>query len=163
MKNEGSEEVNGQVIWIVWAAMLMSMVVYGVVLMVIDIDPSQSPETSQMFAMVFGGVALVEIGVMFYLRKSTFFDRLNDGKFDDEQSLLSAYFTTSLLTWALAESIAIYGFVVSFLSGNILYFAGFAFFAAAAMLRFRPQHAALLEKTGLAEADNDDDSNDMSW
>ena len=163
MSNPDEDEINGQVLWILWAAMLISMVIYGVVLMIIDTGPSQPVETTQMLAMVLGVVSVAEIGGMFYLRKITFFNRLNDGQFDDEQSLLSAYFTTSIFTWALAESIAVFGFVVSFLSGNILYFAGFAFFAAAAMLRFRPQHAAILEKTGLAETGSDKTSDETNW
>ena len=125
-------------VWILWAAMLMSLGIYGVVL---EIRPApENPQPlNEVMLYAFIAVSVSELVVIFVLRHTTFFSKLEKGDFESVEQLKSAYLTTAIMTWALCESIAIFGFVLSILTGDIIYYFPFGGAGAVLMIYFRPQ------------------------
>ena len=154
MSNPDENQVKGMTLWIIWGGMFGSLVIYGLVLSIVSPESAKDPSTIRIMAMSMGGMSLAMIGGMFFLRKTMFFGPLEDGAFDDRQGVRQKYFTVSIITWALSEAIAIYGLVLSFLSGQLVFYGAFAAVGATLMVRFRPQLADILDQFGDPDADS---------
>ena len=163
MPSDSNQQPSPKLLWIVWGAMLFSLVIYGVVLRFIEPTGEMDPSQLQMMLMAFSVVSATEIGVIFFLRNLLFFGRIEDGEFDDRDEVAQGYFTTSVITWALCEAIGIYGLVLSMLTGDITYFLAFGLVGGALMLYFRPQWEAHVEGAELPDSGDEsrrDDSSD---
>ncbi len=144
MGEHEKQEVSATTLWITWGALFMSLIIYMVVLFIITGNPENAPEPDpeliSTLRIAFGGVAVAEIIGLFVARKAMFFDKLSgDNAFASLEKMRGTYMTTCILSWALAESVAIYGFVLSFLSYELIYYEVFFVPAAVLYIAFRPQ------------------------
>ena len=69
-----------------------------------------------------------------------------DSPAGEVQFLLKNHTTYGVILWAIGESAAIYGLVLTFTSGDMRYVAGFAVYSLANLLFFRPQKSAFEEQ-----------------
>ena len=127
MSSEQSQ-ANMQTIWIIYGALCMSMIVYGVVGYVI-VAPPEDPNSDLVMPLALAMISLTT-GV-----GSFFVDKFVQGN----------YQTRSIIKWALTESIAIYGFVLYFLTANNVYLLAFIAFALALMAVHAPNQKAFEE------------------
>jgi hypothetical protein len=135
--------------WIIFGALALSQVIYGVIGVVIAGQPppaesaSPPPDVSIM-AIALGGVAVILAGVVIPVLRRSLLPRASRGGGADEARLwametpaataaLAKLRTTNIVTWGLAESIAVMGLVLTFLSRETVYILGFA---AASLLCF---------------------------
>lgn len=149
-----------QLAWIVWGALVLSIPVYGAVLVLAPMEGGAEPELLRLFRLALPLAAAAEIVAIVVVRKVMFFGPLEEGEFEDLDELHQGYFTTSIVTWALAESIAIYGFVLSFLGAPLAYFWGFAVVAILLDLYYRPDFDGI-EST--FESNRTSSEDDQTW
>lgn len=162
---DDAREVQPFTLWIIWGGLLVSMLIYGAIVPMLDTGAQMDVETFQTYAIVLSLVAASEVPIIWALRRMTFVNRLTRGDFSDEQAVSQAYFTTSVITWALCESIVIYGFILAFFSNDVLYYVPFASVGIIMMIVFRPDLPAQIQ-TFRAKSTNDaDDSStaDTEW
>lgn len=148
--NQSTPPAQVNTLFIVWGALLFSILVYGGVLafLISSADPemaSDDPELLQTLTLAFGLTALVTAGIAIYFRKD-FTKKLEQGQFVESDNILELYFTPCIISWALSEAIAIYGFVLGLLSYEFIYFIAFAGPGFILMLAMRPQTRAIQEK-----------------
>jgi hypothetical protein len=144
--NSQNSGVEPQILWLIWGSLLAFIGFYGVLTQVIEVSNEMESGTLTTMTFTLGIFAAGEIPVIWVLRRMTFWSRLEDGVFEDSEAVGQAYFTACILSWALCESIAIYGFVLAFLSGDVIYYIPFAAIGASLMVVFRPDLAGVLEK-----------------
>jgi hypothetical protein len=126
-------------LWIVWAALLSSQLVY----LMVPIPPREAV-VEPVFVWALGFVALVEaVGIVVFLRVALF-GPIRRGELDSatkpgEQRT----FVVLLVAWTLAESIAIYGLVLRFLQFERPYTLPFAIAAALLCAYSHPWSSAL--------------------
>lgn len=126
--------------------MLVSMAAYGGgALLMAQKGPPQWEQYS-VFVYVLGAIAVTEPLVIVLLRRMLFFTPLEAGEFEDEDDVIGAYWTTSIVTWALAESIAIYGLVVTVLTRLVELFFPFAAIGVGLLVVFRYDIDSQLER-----------------
>ena len=135
---------------VVWGGLMMGMITYFVVLVIITADgagtDADNLELVNALSPILFGVSVILIPVIFFLRKLLFFKRFEEGGFGSVTELKGAYFTASIVSWALAEAIAIFGFLLSFLSYELIYYlAGFGL-SAALFLALFPREDKLIEE-----------------
>ena len=97
-----TQQPNPNVIWIIWAALAMSVLVYagvGVVLRMTGNMPPMDPETAKLLTLVFAGVALMETVLAVAVLGKIL---ARSGNF----------LTYCIVRWALMESTAIFGLVL---------------------------------------------------
>lgn len=140
----------------VWLGLCSSIIVFGVVLVVLEREPSPD---SELLPLVFAGVA-VGVAVAVFVVRRVFFgpslgllpvrdppssDRLS---LDEAKRALSAHLQRgqvgSIIGFALSEAVALFGFVSSFLTGEIAWFLGHAVFALLLMLVQFPRIGGIL-------------------
>jgi len=102
-----------------------------------DLPPSTDPGTVQTMTIVFGIVSIAMIPIVLVLRRATYFGRLDS--FESESQARGTYFTMLIVTWALLESIAIYGLTLAMLAQDPLYTLPFAGFSLLTFLAFPPR------------------------
>jgi hypothetical protein len=129
MARSDDGEDNESVQWVVWGALLVSMLIYGGLAHYLEafagFEPGDGLGISILPAML-GIVALIEIGVAFWVRKG------GAEHFEDA-------FTPKILSWALAESVSIYGFILWFVgSAGFGLMWAFVALGAATMLLLHP-------------------------
>jgi F0F1-type ATP synthase membrane subunit c/vacuolar-type H+-ATPase subunit K len=126
---------------VIWVALAVSQLVYIFVPAPIPENASTLPN---IFPIALAVVALIQaVGIVVLLRVRAFAP-VQSGRIDPTSTSGTAQlFTTLILAWVLAESIAIYGLVLRFLHFSLPYSASFA--AAGALLLFvgRPWHPRL--------------------
>ena len=127
MSSEQSQ-AHMQTIWIIYGALCMSMIVYGVVGYVV-VTPPENPNTDMVMPLALAMISLTT-GV-----GSFFVDKFVQGN----------YQTRNIIKWALTESIAIYGFVLYFLTANTVFLLAFIAFALALMAVHAPNQKAFEE------------------
>ena len=116
-----SSQASIQITWIIYGALCMSMIVYGVVGFLIVVPPEE-PNTDMIIPLALAVVSLVTgTGTLFV-------DKFSQGD----------YQTRNIIKWALSESIAIYGLVLYFLTTNLVYLLSFIAFALALMAVHAP-------------------------
>ncbi len=114
-------QANMQTIWIIYGALCMSMIVYGVVGFVV-VTPPENPNTDMVMPLALAMISLTT----------------SVGTFFVDKFIQGDYQTRCIIKWALTESIAIYGFVLYFLTANIVYLLAFIVFALALMAVHAP-------------------------
>ncbi|MDH3519977.1 MAG: hypothetical protein OEM49_05915 [Myxococcales bacterium] len=133
-----------QVQWLIWAALLVSLVVYGLLPIVIDLDlgaPSL-PEPTVVFALTAIGVATA-VGTL-VARQILLVRPARRRELDLATSEgLARFFQASLIFWTCADSIGIYGLLLYFLFQKLAYLYAFLVAAAGLMLYHAPRIAAL--------------------
>jgi len=91
---------------IIWASMMMSLVIYGVVAYVMTSSGSTEPlEDPRALELVFPGVAVIMSAAVLAL---------------PTLMRASPYQVQCIVRWALAEAIGIFGFVLLFMGGSPL-------------------------------------------
>lgn len=101
---------------IIWGAMLSSMGIY--VLMTFILQPPEGFEPAENFQVMFialGGVAAVDSVLALLARPFLFFKKL-EGEQVARDDAMARYHTSCVISWAMAEAIAILGFVLFMLS-----------------------------------------------
>ena len=134
---------------IVWSALAISQVIY----LSLPAPPRESPANLLgVFPLALGVVAFAESVGMVALLRIRAFNPIQTGRLDPlSQKGVTELFTTLILAWMLAESIAIYGLVLRFLGFGMAYSSPFA--AAGAFLLFlgRPWQAKLRKPVSSAD------------
>lgn len=133
-----STDVQPFTLWLIWGTLLFAMAMYGVMTQFIGSNDPMPASSLQTFIIALSVVSVSEVPVIWFLRQTMFYKRLDDRNFSNIDDLQQAYFTTSIITWALCESIAIYGFVLAVMSSQVVYYFPFALAGAILMLLFRP-------------------------
>ena len=114
-----------QTTWIIYGALCMSMIIYGAVGFAV-VEPPEEANTDMVMPLTSGMVSLTtSVGTFFV-------DKFVQGN----------YQTRNIIKWALTESIAIYGFVLYFLTANTIYLLAFIGFALALMAVHAPNQRA---------------------
>jgi F0F1-type ATP synthase membrane subunit c/vacuolar-type H+-ATPase subunit K len=117
---------------IVWLALLGSVIVYTLVGLYAAPAPAVTPDLGMMrWVMIAAGIG--STGGIFVMRQVL----------GARERTLASWFTTSIVSWALAESVAIYGLVLRFMGDEPKMLYGFVAWSAVLMLRFRPTRAEL--------------------
>ncbi len=137
----------------------MSLVVYGVVLMTSELPGEEGP-----LPLALSGVAAMEVPMLFFMRFQLLGPTLglfapNDMRVDTvaPETAVSAavrkaaakFNTGCIVGFAIAESIAIFGFVGSFISGEPIWYMGWSTVAAGLLVLQFPRTEGVL---GLLEA-----------
>jgi hypothetical protein len=141
--NDTQKQNPALTLWILWGALFFTLFIYLLVLYITTTNAegfeAPDPEFISTIRMAFGVIAVGEIAAIFVLRHVTFFSKLADGDIASVEELRGKYMTTCILSWALSESIAIYGLVLAFLTHNLVYYFIFLAPAATLYLILRPQ------------------------
>jgi hypothetical protein len=135
---------------ILYLALLVSVGMYGAIIFVIT--NNQTPkELDPTMLYALAGAAVTTMVMIVVLRGKLLpptreAHSLNEPIPEGEnvQKALGRVFTASILTWALCESIAIYGLVLSFVSFQPKYFLGFAAASLVNFVIYRPQKELIL-------------------
>ena len=134
---------------IVHAALFAPLAIYGAIVFV-AMGPAARRMDPDLVAGVAGGIALVIlVGVIPYLRRTMMPERRSggdvvslDGPLDEQVTKsLNKLRVASILTWAFAESIAMFGLVVAFLTGKPVYYLPFAGVSAVGLAIYAPTRA----------------------
>ena len=110
-----------QTTWIIYGALCMSMIIYGAVGFAV-VEPPEEANTDMEMPLALGIVSLTTSAGTFFV------DKFIQGN----------YQTRNIIKWALTESIAIYGFVLYFLTANTIYLLAFIGFELALMAVHAP-------------------------
>jgi len=132
-------------ILVIWGAILSTLAVYIGVCYLIKI-PSDSAQITEdvleKMRYILLGISVAELFVIRFVRKLALKVRAGEGvgaSGSGQHPAVAKYFAATLVSAALAESIAIYGVVIYFMSGDVTSLYPFVIIAAAAMLYFRPR------------------------
>ncbi len=134
---------------IIWSVLMVSQVIY---LLVPASGQEATANQGATFPIALGVVAFAEAVGIIVLLKIRAVDPIRLGKLDPgAKEGIAQLFTTLIMAWVLAESVAIYGLVLRFMHYGFVYFAPFS--AAGAFLLFfgRPWQPKL--KKPLSSAD----------
>lgn len=132
---------------IVWGALLFSVATYLLVLVLVTADTEgfEAPDAETvpllLSTFIFAGL-FTAIGALF-VRRFLFFAPFEKGKFETRSSFDGAYFTMSIITWAMSEAVAIFGFLLAIMTYELEYFVYFAVPSVLLLLFFRPTLMAL--------------------
>lgn len=124
--------------WIIWAAMLLSLVVYVLICHlfkddlwgVVDVGGRLNMLKYALFA-----IAIVEFVIIYFMRKVI----LTSTQTTQYTNATGQYTTAVIVSLALAESIGIYGLVLFFLGSDFTTLYIFNALAASAMIIYRPK------------------------
>lgn len=144
----GSTNSNISMMWIVWGSLLASVFIYGIVGYVVTAEPSEALN-SEIVPTLFPILALLSVMILpliLFFRKMMLYGPLENGAIETIEQLRTRAFTPYMVSWALSESVAIYGFLLTFLSYNMDYYFGFTAWSIVLFAIFRPNMAALEEK-----------------
>lgn len=162
--SDQEQTVDPKMLWIIWGGLLASVGLYGVVAHTITIsDPSTTGSTARILTYGLAAASLGSIAFAYWIRKAMFFDKEDDPDFEGAQRA-QTLFTTSIVTWALCESVAIYGLVLRVITGNITLFYPFAGVAVALFILFRPRpDERLTGPDAESGGDAEDVDSDAEW
>jgi len=139
-------------LWIIWGAMVFSLVLYLVVADYVAKEiplPKLEPDLRELLRTVMIALSLVELLIAVWLRK-----RLLAGKYSPRTTsprsaanhltpLVAGYLSGMMICLALCESVGIYGFVLFLLGEPPATLYGFVGVAILGMFLFRPRLADL--------------------
>ena len=140
--NQNQPQQTYQTTFIIWAALTFSVVPYiGVA--VFAVQPREEPIAFAFVAAV-GGMAIFNLLLSVGMRRWLTQPKMLLGSGKSPQDLMVNHFPLStshlIMTWAVAESAAIFGLVLSFLAGDAQYAIGLGILTIVTMLVFhRPR------------------------
>jgi F0F1-type ATP synthase membrane subunit c/vacuolar-type H+-ATPase subunit K len=150
---------------ILHAAMMASIAVYGLVLLTvtrsgpagepvpaseIELSAPRGEPPGPIFTIALAVVAAITAAALLYIRARALPHRHRPGLYDQAspappRRARLEYFTLCVLTWAMAESIAVYGLVLGFLHHAILPFVPFAAASLLLMLVLAPRKSHIVD------------------
>ncbi len=134
---------------IVHGGLLAPLAIYGALAFVI-MQPRPASVDPRLLCAIFGALSLVMVAIIVPLLRKKMLPELRDGgtPIDLAQPIpptsvksLNSLRAVSILTWALCESTAMFGLVVTVMTGEPRYYPPFAAFALIAMVIYRPTRA----------------------
>ena len=137
---------------IIWCVILVSLAIYLFVGLLVEknLQNSLNEDTYAVFKSVLYVLTCVTLIITWYLRK--FLMTRNSPSFQtnqvSESEILQKYFVASIVSWALSESIGIYGLILSLVGKNTTDLYILIFIAAIALFLYRPKKEDVI---GLAE------------
>lgn len=152
---------------IVHAAMMASIAVYGLVLLTvtrsgpagepvpaseIELSAPRGEPPGPMFTIALAVVAALTAAAVLFIRARALPRRRRPGLYHEAspappRRLRLEYFTLCVLTWAMVESIAVYGLVLGFLHHAILPFVPFAAASLLLMLVLSPRKRHIVDSS----------------
>ncbi|MDH4318529.1 MAG: hypothetical protein OEV64_09085 [Desulfobulbaceae bacterium] len=132
-------------ILVIWSAILLTLALYIGLCYFIKIpsDSAKIPaDVLTKIRYILLGISVAELFIIRFVRKLALKVRAGeevDACGSGQHPAVAKYFAATLVSAALAESIAIYGVVIYFMSGDVSLLYPFVIIAAAAMLYFRPR------------------------
>ena len=120
--------------FIIWGALIMSVVIYSVIGTIIVPEAAVDVPLETM-RWVFIATGVGTTGALFVIRNA-FGGRI---RVRTPQS----WATRNILSWALSESVAIFGLILRFLGDSTTFLYGFAAWSVLLMLRYRPTREGL--------------------
>jgi F0F1-type ATP synthase membrane subunit c/vacuolar-type H+-ATPase subunit K len=101
---------------IVWAALLSALAIYAALTFILQPPEGHTvPDNIQTLQIAFAGIALSMGPAILIMRQILFWKPYARGEVSPEMTI-PRYFTASIVSWAMCESIAIYGLVLYMLS-----------------------------------------------
>ena len=150
------------VIQTIWVAMVLSMVIYPVLayMFITRSVMGGFDQTEVLFvalAVASAALFLAQVFVRTLLSDGKLFPRIIDKQLtsgsevsmNDEHLgglVLQEHQSLGIASWAMGEAPAIFGFVLTFMSGDIRYVIGFAVYSLVNMNIFRPRYGSLKEQ-----------------
>ena len=141
------------IIWIIWAALAISALIYVLLAHLLAKNwTAPQPDFLSILRNALYVVSIAEILIIHFFRKRMLATRSDSRAFKSALVTklhptpgLGKYMTVSIVSWALADSIAIYGLLLFLLGGsfNDLYL--FVAVALAVMIYYRPKMSELEE------------------
>ena len=139
---------------ILHAALLGSVLIYGVVVVIVTRQPAPASQLdASLMLPVLGGVGAALLLVLLpFLRqrmmpaREAFPGEAADLDVEPDERVTAALTklrVALILTWALCESVGVLGLIAGFLFREPLYFAPFGAVAIGAMVAYAPRHALL--------------------
>ncbi|MFB3788109.1 MAG: hypothetical protein ACE15F_17250 [bacterium] len=123
----------GKNLWFIWIAFIFAVFMYLVVGFFLQGMVSLKPDLIQILGMVFFALSLICAAGALLLRWKGIHEPLQMKTLDLSTTAGQAqYRTLSIFTWALSESIAIFGLVMMIISGN--FYTGLPYSAASLIL-----------------------------
>ena len=140
----------------IWTAMVLSVTIYPIVAYIVVTRSKMGGfETTEILFMTLIAMSGGMLAAQFFMRSLLSDDRLfpkaldrlqgksHDGSLLDEDlisTLLREHQTVGITLWALGEVPAVFGLMLTFLSGDFRYALGFAIFSLTTMKIFRPRY-----------------------
>ena len=114
---EESVELDDTVLWLVWGALLFSMLIYVVVPVALpppaEFEPIELAEGNPpKIAVILGGASLILVPLLFRMRDQMFFSPLGDECYPGSPEARGAYFKMSLTSWVMCEVVGVFGFAI---------------------------------------------------
>ena len=159
-------------LWVIWAAMLGSLIIYIFVCHQLGEEIRRGFEESgfplELFRNILYSVVAVELIMIYYLRKFMLKGRTSAAKADmpDRSSSLNKlpfvgqYTAIVIISLAIADSIGIYGLVLFLLGGDFKTLYIFIIVSVLAMIFYRPKREEL-EKLAMAYKKRDESAPEM--
>jgi hypothetical protein len=152
-----------EVKWTIYIALVFSIFIYfifSIILKKLNVKFIDDTKTIILLSNIFGGVTAVLLFISFYIRKNLsepekfikmlkernlnpkvirkYIEHLDNEAVQIVGDALLLSNTIDIVSWMLCEAIALFGLVLFFLSGNIMYVQAFGGIALLAMAFFRP-------------------------
>jgi len=125
MNNRESIRKSYKVVVIIWSAFLISLIMYfGIVMFLGFLERGQSSE-HQMIFYVFFGFSMLEIAAIPFVKMFINNFKPSPGMFSPEEIKLKKkqkYMASSIVSFAISESVALYGFTLAFIGCDKIYF-----------------------------------------
>ena len=150
---KGLYEKQLQILWIIWAGMLVSLVVYVLICLLGGdvIRRSASSLPLDLMRDILYGIAILTVMLTHFLRNFILGGRSGDSdpmslqppSPSDQSAVVGKYVTAMIVSLALSESIGIYGLVLFLLGADLKTVFIFNGIAALAMFIYRPKREEL--------------------
>jgi hypothetical protein len=136
-------EFDATILWLVWSALLFSMLIYIFVPVAIPPPPEHQPiEIAQgnppKIAVILGIASLVLVPLLYRTRDRMFYEPLGEECYPGSAEARAAYFKMSMTTWVMCEVVGVFGFAVYFLTYELLVSVPFTVLGILLLLLFRP-------------------------
>ena len=149
-KEQEAIEKGMRMLWIIWASMLVSLVMYIVVCYCLaeNLQTRSSQDVPlEMFKNIFYGLTVGSLLLANFLKKLLLRVKIdqphqtliNPTPVRHQPPFVTRYFNAVIVSLAISESIGLYGFVLFFFSADFPTLYTFMAISAAAMFYFRPK------------------------
>ena len=153
MPEDQDKELNRHflTLWIIWGAMLSSLVMYLLICHAAPGIRSESPMgvSPGLLGNILLGVSAAELLILYFIRRAMFSPaargpinrRVEQKPLISKRMFMSKYVSVVIISLAVSESIGIYGFVLFILGDDYSTLYTFILISALAMVAFRPKAA----------------------